>query len=69
MPPDNSFVAPDRIQVIIPYTDLEKMVKVVQEVEEIKRQYKQLQAQYAAIQLMFSECLEKIQDLRDFVQD
>lgn len=66
---DKDFVAPERIQVIIPYSDLEKMVKVVQEVDEIKLQYKQLQAQYAAIQLMFSECLEKIQDLTNFVKD
>ena len=69
MQPVNSFVAPDRIQVIIPYTDLEKMIKVVQEVEEIKRQYQQLQDQYAAIKFMFSECLETIREIKNFVQD
>ena len=63
------FVAPERIQVIIPYSDLEKMVKVVQEVEEIKSQYAQLQVQYAAIQHMFSECLEAIRNYSKLVQD
>ena len=67
--PDKDFVAPERLQVIIPYSDLEKMVRVVQEVEEIKKQYTQLQEQYAAIKFMFSECLDSIREIRDFVQD
>lgn len=67
--PDKDFVAPERIQVIIPYTDLEKMVKVVSEVEEIKKQYAVLQDQYAAIKFMFSECLETVREIKKFVQD
>ena len=66
---EESFVAPERLQVIIPYSDLEKMVKVVHEVEEIKTQYAQLQAQYTAIQCMFSECLQIVKDIKEFVKD
>lgn len=69
MPDKDSFVAPDRLQVIIPYADFEKMVKVVQEVDEIKRQYTQLQEQYAAIKFMFSECLDSIREIKEFVKD
>lgn len=69
MPDKDSFVAPDRLQVIIPYADFEKMVKVVQEVDEIKRQYAQLQDQYAAIKFMFSECLDSIREIKEFVKD
>ena len=67
--PDNDFVAPDRLQVIIPYSDFEKMIKVVQEVEEIKKQYAQLNDQYAAIKFMFSECLDSIREIKNFVKD
>lgn len=67
--PDDSFVASERLQIIIPYSDFEKMVKVVQEVEEIKRQYAQLQDQYAAIKFMFSQFLDSIRDIKEFVKD
>lgn len=69
MPDKDSFVAPERLQVIIPYADFEKMVKVVQEVDEIKRQYSQLLDQYAAIKFMFSECLDSIREIKEFVKD
>lgn len=64
-----NFVAPDKIQVIIPYSDLEKMVQMSARVEEIERYIKRMDEQYAAIRGMFSECLEKIADIQKFVQD
>lgn len=66
---ENNFVASERLQIIIPYSDFEKMVKVVQEVEEIKRQYAQLQDQYSAIKFMFSQCLDAVRDLKEYVKD
>lgn len=66
---DNNFVAPERLQVIIPYSDLEKMVKVVQEMEEMKRQYARMEEQYIAIRGMFSQCLEVVKEIREFVKD
>ena len=69
MPDKHDFVAPERLQVIIPYEDFEKMIKVVYEVEEIKKQYQVLQDQYAAIKFMFSECLEAVRDIKEFVKD
>lgn len=63
------FVSPDRIQVIIPYSDLEKMVHMVHKMEEMHRQYKRIEEQYVAIRGMFSECLDKIREIQKFVQD
>ena len=43
------------------------MVEVAHKVEQIELQYARLQEQYAAIRGMFSECLDKINEIRDFV--
>lgn len=53
--------------VLIPYKDLEKMVLMSRELADIKAQYARLEDQYTAIRGMFSECLEKIAEIRDFV--
>lgn len=66
--PEN-FVAPDKIQVIIPYSDLERMVNMAHEMEEMKKQYVRIEEQYAAIRGMFNECLEKIGEIQRFVMD
>lgn len=63
----DSFGCVENYSVIIPYKDLEMMVEMSKELEEIKKQYARLQDQYAAIRLMFSECLQKIKEIYDFV--
>lgn len=68
MPQDN-LVAPERYHVIIPYTDLEKMIYVVDRLEKIEKNQARLDEQYAAIRGMFSECLEVVREIRDFVKD
>lgn len=64
---DDKFCCVENYQVLIPYKDLVKMVEVAQKVEQIELQYSRLQEQYAAIRGMFSECLDKINEIRDFV--
>ena len=64
---DEKFCCVENYQVLIPYKDLVKMVEVAQKVEQIELQYSRLQEQYAAIRGMFSECLDKINEIRDFV--
>lgn len=66
--PDN-FVASDKISVIIPYSDFEKVVSMSQELEDMKKQYDRIEEQYAAIRGMFFECLEKIREIDAFVKD
>lgn len=68
MPQDN-FVAPDRYHVIIPYSDLEKMMNVVDRLDKIEKNQNRLDEQYAAIRGMFSECLEVVREIRDWVRD
>ena len=67
--PDNNFVASPPPWVIIPYSEYEKVVNMAHEVDEIKAQYSRLQDQYTAIRGMFSECLDKIAEIRDYVRD
>lgn len=64
---DNNFGCVENYSVLIPYSDLEKMVEMAKKVEHIEEQYSRLQEQYAAIRGMFSECLEKIKEIREFV--
>lgn len=61
------FCCPENYSVLIPYEDLVKMVDLAKKVEHIEEQYSRLQEQYAAIRGMFSECLEKIKEIREFV--
>ena len=67
--PDDKFCCVENYSVLIPYRDLVKIAEMAKEVEVIKAQYDRLQDQYAAIRGMFSECLDKIQEIRDFVRD
>ena len=64
---DEKFCCVDKYSVLIPYSDLEKMVNMAIKVEQIEEQYARLQEQYAAIRGMFSECLDKIKEIREFV--
>ena len=64
---DDKFCCVENYSVLIPYEDLVKMVDMAKKVEHIEKQYARLQEQYTAIQGMFSECLEKIKEIRDFV--
>ena len=43
--------------------------EMAKKVEHIEAQYARLQDQYTCIRGMFSECLEKIEEIRDFVRD
>lgn len=65
--PDDKFCSVENYSVLIPYSDLEKMVNLAKKVEHIEAQYARLLDQYAAIRGMFSECLDKILEIRDFV--
>ena len=65
--PEDKFCCPENFSVLIPYEDLVKMVEMAKKVEIIEEQYARLQDQYAAIRGMFSECLDKIKEIREFV--
>ena len=69
MAKEDYFVDPRKISVIIPYSDLEKFVKLAHDMDVMRAQYSRLQEQYTAIQGMFSECLMEIKKIRDYVTD
>ena len=64
---NENFCGVENYSVLIPYGDLVKMVEMAKKVEQIEEQYSRLQEQYAAILGMFSECLDKIKEIREFV--
>lgn len=66
---DHNFVASPPPYVVIPYFEYEKVVKMAHELEEMKKVMNRMDEQYAAIRGMFSECLEKIKEIQDFVKD
>ena len=65
--PEDKFCCPENYSVLIPYQDLVKMVDMAKKVELIEEQYARFQDQYTSIRGMFSECLEKIKEIREFV--
>lgn len=69
MTEDKPFCGVDKYSVLIPYRDLVKIAEMAQKVEVIEAQYTRLQEQYTAIRGMFSECLDKIKEIQDFVRD
>lgn len=64
-----SFCCPENYQVLIPYRDLVRIAEMAQKVEVIEAQYKRLEDQYAAIRGMFSECLDRIREIQNWVKD
>lgn len=64
---DEKFCCAENYSVLIPYSDLVKLVDVAKKVESIELQYSRLQEQYAAIRGMFSECLQVVKEIREFV--
>lgn len=66
---EKDFVASPPLQVIIPYSEYEKVVNMAQEMEEMRKLCKRQDERYAAIMGMFAECLEEIRKIRDFVMD
>lgn len=67
--PDKSFCCVENYSVLIPYRDLVKIAEMAQKVEIIESKYDRLLEQYTAIRGMFSECLDKIKEIQEFVRD
>ena len=64
-----TFCSPENYSVLIPYRDLVKIADMAQQVEVILAQNKRMEEQYVAIRGMFSECLDKIRDIQEWVKD
>ena len=64
---DSEFCCVDNYSVLIPYKDLVKLVEIAKYVEVMEQRYKRMEEQYAAMRGMFSECLDMIREIREFV--
>lgn len=55
--------------IIIPYSDFSKIADMAKNYEAILGSIKRTEEQYAAMRGMFSECLDTVREIRDFVRD
>lgn len=53
--------------VLIPYKDLENLLKSAQKVEEMAAAYKRMEERNAAMQRMYSEMLRKIGEIQKYL--
>lgn len=67
--PKENLCCVENYSVLIPYRDLVKIAEMAQKVEVIESKYDRLLEQYTAIRGMFSECLDKIKEIQEFVRD
>lgn len=66
---DKEFCNPDNYSVIIPYRDLVEIVEMAKNYKAILATVKRSEEQNAAMRSMFSECLEVVREIREFVRD
>ena len=58
-----NFCSARNFQVLIPYKDLEKLCEIATQMEEMEQLMKRMEERNAALQLMYSEMMEKIQEI------
>lgn len=61
------FCCVENYSVLIPYKDLEKLVNLAQKTEEVLELVKKVDERYAALQLQYTEAIEKIQELSEML--
>lgn len=66
VPPEN-FCGVGNYGVIIPYKDLENLLKTAQKVPEMEAAMKQMDVRNAAMQTMYNELLEKIGEIQKYL--
>lgn len=65
--PDDEFCGVQNYSVLIPYKDLELIVKAARKTEEMTRLYRTLEKRYGAMQQMHREMLEKIEEINKYL--
>lgn len=63
------FCGVEQYSVLIPYRDLVKIAEMAKNYEVMQAQYNRLEEQYAAMRGMFSEVLEVVREIREYVRD
>ena len=63
------FCAVENYGILIPYSDFIKIAEMAKNFELIEARCKHMEEMYTGIYGMFSECLDKIREIREFVAD
>jgi hypothetical protein len=66
---DEKFCSVEHYSVLIPYRDLVKIAEMAKNYEVMQAQYNRLEEQYAAMRGMFSEVLDVVREIREYVRD
>lgn len=61
------FCSPENFSVLIPYKDLENLLKVASSIDEMKATIRRLDERNAALQSMYAELLEKITEINRYL--
>lgn len=61
------FCSPEKLSVIIPYKDYEKLVKAALSVEDFEATLKRIDERNAAMHQMYVEILEKVAELNRLI--
>lgn len=62
-----TFCCVDNFSVIIPYRELEKMLESSNKISHIETLYQRSEERMAAMQLMYSEILEKVHEINKYL--
>ena len=65
----STFCAVENYGILIPYSDFIKIAEMAKNFELIEARCKHMEEMYTGIYGMFSECLDKIREIREFVAD
>ena len=61
------FCSPENFSVLIPYKDLENLLKVASSIDEMKATIRRMDERNAALQKMYAELLEKITEINRYL--
>ena len=62
------FCCAENISVIIPYSELERLLRCANKLEEFERNIRHLEQRYAAMGLLYSEILERVAELSQTIR-
>lgn len=57
------------LQVIIPYTEYERLLSAVSQIPILEAKYARLEEQFVAYRGMFAECMEELRNVKAYVSD
>ena len=62
-----NFCGTENISVIIPYSELERMLQSANKIEQIEAMVRRMDQRCAAMNLLYSEILEKVREINRYL--